>query len=84
MTGTPWRRRAGDGARPDAVDRLSQFRLRFRLIDGRIGGRIHDQIAAGLPQDVLDARWIGEIKLGAPDRGLRPVSRARSARARAT
>ena len=70
---------------PIAIDGLGELGIVLGLIDGRVGRRIHDQVAAGVDQCVLDARWIGEIELGAADQnGLRPWARARSARARAT
>ena len=39
----------------------------FGLVDGRIGGRIHDDVAAGLNQGILDARRIGKVELGTTD-----------------
>ena len=39
----------------DAIDGFRQLGIGFRLVHGRIGGGIHDHVAAGFDQGVFNA-----------------------------
>jgi hypothetical protein len=55
----------GDNSRTDTIDRICQIGLGLRLIYGRVGRGIYDEISSGFDNYILDARRIGEVKLRA-------------------